>query len=166
MKSSGVGDTRRGRDCSRRKADWRSFFARRATKAEDFLQPRDDEPPQTLAHPHADQSFIVFMAVNISDIGGFGLFTVAGYFLRRKPASHKRMMMLAMVAMADSGFSRITGVLLNPFPTHFLPNLIATFYGNFLQIGLMAGWDLWRRAALRPRNISLGIIQNAGCAAA
>jgi hypothetical protein len=44
--------------------------------------------------------------------------------------------------------SAITGVLLDPFPTAFLPNLIATFYGNFLLIGLMAGWDLWRRGAL------------------
>lgn len=63
---------------------------------------------QLLAHPLADQSFIPFMAVNLSDVGGFGLFTAAGYFLRRDPASHKRMMMLAMVAMADPGFSRIT----------------------------------------------------------
>lgn len=116
---------------------------------------------QLLAHPHADQSFIVFMAVNISDIGGFGLFTAAGYFLRRDPASHKRMMMLAMVAMADPGFSRITGALLNPFPTDFLPNLIATFYGNFLLLGLMAGWDLWRRGTLN-RAFAIGAVLLAG----
>jgi len=116
---------------------------------------------QLLAHPHADQSFIVLMAVNISDIGGFGLFTAAGYYLRRDPASHKRMMMLAMVAMADPGFSRITGVLLNPFPTDFLPNLIATFYGNFLLLGLMAGWDLWRRGTLN-RAFAIGAVLLAG----
>lgn len=116
---------------------------------------------QLLAHPHADQSFIPFMAVNISDIGGFGVFTAAGYFLRRDPASHKRMMMLAMVAMADPGFSRITGVLLNPFPTAFLPNLIATFYGNFLLLALMAGWDLWRRGTLN-RTFAIGAVALAG----
>jgi hypothetical protein len=116
---------------------------------------------QLLAHPHADQSFIVFMAANISDIGGFGLFTAAGYFLRRDPASHKRMMMLAIVALADPGFSRITGVLLNPFPTAFLPNLIATFYGNFLLLGLMAGWDLWRRGTLN-RAFAIGAVLLAG----
>ena len=116
---------------------------------------------QLLAHPLADQSFIPFMAVNLSDIGGFGLFTAAGYFLRRDPASHKRMMMLAMVAMADPGFSRITGVLLNPYPTDFLPNLIATFYGNFLLLGLMAGWDLWRRGTLN-RAFAIGAVLLAG----
>lgn len=112
---------------------------------------------QLLAHPHANQSFIPFMAVNISDIGGFGLFTAAGYFLRRDPASHKRMMMLAMVAMADPGFSRITHALLNPYPADFLPNLIATFYGNFLLIGLMAGWDWWRRGTLN-RPFAIGAV--------
>jgi hypothetical protein len=69
--------------------------------------------------------------------------------------------MLAMVAMADPGFSRITGVLLNPFPTDFLPNLIATFYGNFLLLGLMAGWDLWRRGTLN-RAFATGAVLLAG----
>ncbi|MGA7540084.1 MAG: hypothetical protein WBW93_15115 [Steroidobacteraceae bacterium] len=88
---------------------------------------------------------------NLLDIGGFGLFTAAGYFLRRDPASHKRMMMLAMVSLADPGFARITGTLLVPFPDTFWSYLIATFYGNLLLLGLMAGWDLWRRGTLnRP----------------
>ncbi len=118
---------------------------------------------QLLAHPLAYQSAIQsdlpFMAVNISDIGGFGLFTAAGYFLRRDPASHKRMMMLAMVSLADPGFSRITGTLVIPFPDTFWPSLIATFYGNFLLIGLMAGWDLWRRGTLnRPFAIGAAVL--------
>lgn len=103
---------------------------------------------QLLANPHADQSFIPFMSVNLDDIGGFAIFTAAGYFLRRDPASHKRMMMLAMVAMADPGFSRLSGFLIVPSPTAFIPNLLVTFYGNFLLLGLMAGWDLWRRGTL------------------
>jgi hypothetical protein len=112
---------------------------------------------QLLAHPLADQSFLPFMAVNISDIGGFGLFTAAGYVLRRDPASHKRMMMLAMVSVADPGFSRITGTLMVPFPDTFWPYMIATFYGNFLLLGLMAGWDLWRRGTLN-RSFAIGAV--------
>lgn len=112
---------------------------------------------QLLATHAADQSFIPFLSVNIVDIGGFGLLTAVGYFLRRDPASHKRMMMLAMVSLADPGYSRISGVLLDPYPTDFWPNLIATFYGNFLLIGLMAGWDLWRRGTLN-RPFAIGAV--------
>ncbi len=108
-----------------------------------------------LAAHAADLSFIPFLSVNLVDIGGFGLFTAAGYFLRRDPASHKRMMMLAMVSVADPGFSRITGVLLVPYPNTFWAYLIATFYGNFLLLGLMAGWDLWRRGTLN-RSFAIG----------
>jgi hypothetical protein len=112
-----------------------------------------------LATPGADQSFIPFLSVNLVDIGGFGLFTAAGYFLRRDPASHKRMMMLAMASLADPGFSRITGVLLVPFPDTLWTNMIATFYGNFLLLGLMAGWDLWRRGTLnRPFAIGAALL--------
>lgn len=110
---------------------------------------------QLLAMHAADQSFIPFLSVIIVDIGGFGLLTAVGYLLRRDPAGHKRLMMLAMVSLADPGYARIAGVLLYPFPTNFWPNLIATFYGNFLLIGLMAGWDLWRRGTLN-RSFAIG----------
>lgn len=112
-----------------------------------------------LATHAADQSFIPFLSVIIVDTGGFGLLTAIGYFLRRDPASHKRLMMLAMVSLADPGYERIAGVLLNPFPSKFWPNLIATFYGNFLLIGLMAGWDLWRRGTFnRPFAIGAALL--------
>ena len=88
-----------------------------------------------------------FLAVNLVDLIPFGLFTLAGYRLRRDPASHKRMMMLAMVAITDPGFARFSDVFMDE-PTRFWPLFFYNFWGNALLIGLMTGWDLWRRGTL------------------
>jgi hypothetical protein len=92
-----------------------------------------------------------FLAVNLLDIISFGLFILAGYLLRRDPASHKRMMMLAMVAITDPGFSRFSDAFMHdPGPGHFWIQFLYNFWGNALLIGLMTGWDLWRRRTLNP----------------
>ena len=90
-----------------------------------------------------------FLAINLADILGFGLFTLAGYLLRRDPASHKRMMMLAMVAIMDPGFSRFSDVFMQePPPGYFWTLVFYNFWGNALLTCLMAGWDLLRHGAL------------------
>lgn len=91
------------------------------------------------------------LAFNFVGIIGFSGFTAAGYVFRRDPASHKRMMMLAMVAISNPGFGRIPPFLSDTAPSTFWPVLLTVCYGSFLLIGMMAGWDLWKRGTLnRP----------------
>lgn len=83
------------------------------------------------------------------DIFGFIAFIALGLKYRAHPAAHKRLMMLAMVAIADPGFARAAGYLF-PNPKTPLDWFTAIFYGNALLLTLMFGWDLWRRRSVHP----------------
>ena len=98
---------------------------------------------------NAPVGFSPFLSVNIVDIGGFLILLALGIVLRKNPASHKRMMILSTVSLADPGFSRFSGFLWPTEPHSVLVWFIYTFYGNVLLIALMAGWDWWRGRLMR-----------------
>jgi hypothetical protein len=85
-----------------------------------------------------------FLSVNIVDIGGFLVLLAWGMSLRKNAAAHKRMMILATVALADPGFSRFSGWLIPAEPSSVGPWFIYVFYGNAFLVLAMAGWDWWR----------------------
>ncbi|ABF42579.1 hypothetical protein Acid345_3578 [Candidatus Koribacter versatilis Ellin345] len=87
-----------------------------------------------------------FLAVNIVDVGGFLIFIGWGLASRKNPAAHKRLIMLAMVAIADPGFARFTGNLWHE-PKSAVPWFFFYFYGNVVLLLLMALWD-WRQGRL------------------
>jgi hypothetical protein len=58
-------------------------------------------------------------------------------------------MILATVALSDLGFGRLSRYFM-PDPAAFWPYLVHGFYGDFLVILAMGGWDLWQRRALHP----------------
>lgn len=87
-----------------------------------------------------------FLVVNVVDIAGFLLLLGYGFSLRKNPAAHRRMMILATVALADPGFSRFSGHFLAA-PKTPLAFFFLFFYGNVLLVVLMAAWD-WRRGRL------------------
>ena len=87
-----------------------------------------------------------FLSINIVDMGGFLGFIAWGLASRRNPAAHRRLMMLAMVAIADPGFARFSGNLLHS-PHSALPYFVYIFYGNMMLLVLMAVWD-WRRGRM------------------
>ena len=91
-----------------------------------------------------------FLSVNIVDIGGFLVLLAWGIALRRNPAAHKRMMILATVSLADPGFSRFSGWLIPTEPSSLMVWFFWSFYGNVLLVVLMAGWDWWRGRLMRP----------------
>jgi hypothetical protein len=87
-----------------------------------------------------------FLSVNIVSLGGFVILTGWGLVLRKNPAAHKRVMMLALVVFADPGFSRLTDYFV-PGPRSVLTWFVYTLYGNFALLALMALWD-WHRGRL------------------
>ncbi len=94
-------------------------------------------------------SFTPFLSVNLVDIVGFLALLAWGIALRKNPAAHKRMMILATISLADPGFSRFLGFLVPAFPANTFQFFVDIFYGNVLLIVLMAAWDLWKRRLMR-----------------
>lgn len=96
------------------------------------------------------------LALNLVDLLGFIAFIAIGLRYRSHPAAHKRLMMLAMVSIADPGFARLTKHLL-PRPDTPLGSFMSVFYGNVLLLVAMFGWDLWRRGRIHPALLAGGL---------
>lgn len=90
-----------------------------------------------------------FLSVNLVDIGGFLVLLAWGIALRKNPAAHKRMMILATVSLADPGFSRFESFLIPAEAKTVFVWFVSVFYGNLLLVALMAGWDWWKGRLMR-----------------
>ena len=90
-----------------------------------------------------------FLSVNFIDIAGFLVLLTWGIVLRKNPAAHRRMMILATISVADPGFSRFSGYLWPAEPHSVWLWFLYTFYGNALLIVLMVGWDAWKGRLVR-----------------
>lgn len=90
-----------------------------------------------------------FLSVNIVDIAGFVILLAWGIALRKNPAAHRRMMILATVTLADPGFARARGYPLHYHPHSVIASFFCVFYGNVVIIALMAAWDCWRGRLMR-----------------
>ncbi len=97
----------------------------------------------------------VFLLVDLVDMVGFVTLLAWGIALRKNPAAHRRMMILATIALADVGFGRLSGYFL-PEPTSVIPWFFFNFYGDLLLMALMLGWDWWRGRLMR--SFGLGVV--------
>ncbi|MGB6191433.1 MAG: hypothetical protein WBF42_03120, partial [Terracidiphilus sp.] len=84
-----------------------------------------------------------FLAMNFGSILAFVLLLLWGIALRGNPAAHKRVMILATIAILDPGYGRLSAWLL-PEPQSMVAWFLWNFYGNVLILALMAAWDVWR----------------------
>ena len=84
-------------------------------------------------HFLAGQSQLNFMIVPIIDMVNFGALAGFGLALRKRPAAHKRLMLLATICLLDAGFGRTIG-------TWMLPIVGDGFWGFMAQLFL--GYDL------------------------
>jgi len=90
-----------------------------------------------------------FISVNIVDLVGFLILLAWGIALRKNPAAHRRMMMLATISLADPGFDRFSSWVWPNEPASVIVWFFYTFYGNALLIVLMLAWDWWRGRLVR-----------------
>ena len=90
-----------------------------------------------------------FLSVQLLNMVGFLTLLTLGIALRRNPATHRRMMILSTVALADPGFSRFSGWLWPNPPQTLLGGFFWVFYGNVLLVVLMLGWDFWKKRLIR-----------------
>jgi hypothetical protein len=84
-----------------------------------------------------------FLSIQLGAMAAFVVFVVWGISLRRNPAAHKRIMILATVALISAGYARVTQWFF-PEPHSMLVWFGWNYYGDVLILALVAGWDLWR----------------------
>jgi hypothetical protein len=106
-----------------------------------------------------------FFSVNIVDIAGFFILLGWGITLRKNPAAHRRMTILATVSLADPGFARFSEWVIPTEPASVLPWFFYVFYGNVLLIVLMAAWDWWRGRLMRSFVIGAVALLTGECVA-
>jgi hypothetical protein len=91
--------------------------------------------------PSVDSTLI--FAVALSEIAGFAVPTFFAFRLRKRPAFHKRLIIIGTIAMTTAGFGRWPVAFLLHRP---LPAMLAAFT---LLILVMA-FDLWSARRLHP----------------
>lgn len=84
-----------------------------------------------------------FLSIAFSGVLCMAVLLPWGVLLRRNSAAHRRVLILATIAISDAGFSRMMGLFM-PAPTTFLGTYLFYEGGNLLLILLMFLWD-WKR---------------------
>lgn len=97
-----------------------------------------------LPHPET------FFSTQIVGIGFFAALIIWGLAHRKNSAAHRRMMILATVALSSAGFARLSFNLLHPQINTPLSYFAWSYYGDVLLIVLMSAWDWWRGRLMRP----------------
>lgn len=109
-----------------------------------------------------------FLSTQLVSIALFAAFIIWGFTLRKNPAAHRRIMILATVALGSAGFGRLSIYLLHPNLAQIntaLSFFAWNYYGDVLLIVLMAAWDGWRGRLMRSFVIaSVAIIVGDGLA--
>lgn len=92
-----------------------------------------------------------FLFVQMTDIASFAVLAGAGLLLRRRPAAHKRLMLLSTLYISDAGFARfLQDPIAHQLGSGYWP-YFASFYlaGDILILGVGA-YDLVTRRRLHP----------------
>lgn len=98
--------------------------------------------------PRPDPAFISILLV---DVMNFASLATAGLLLRRDPAAHKRLMLLATMSLLQAGFIRWWGrAMLAAFGTGFFGGWMADYLGVSLMVLGLGVYDLVTRRRLHP----------------
>lgn len=98
--------------------------------------------------PNNDPPFII---VPFLDMVSFTAIALAGLAMRRDPAAHRRLMLLATVFITDAGFGRWLGqAIAKVTGTGVLPFFTQNYFGEVLLLAAMVIHDLVTRRTLHP----------------
>ncbi len=108
--------------------------------------------------PLSDPAFI---SVMFSDMFVFGVLAGAGIYLRKQPAAHKRLILMATLGLTDAGFGRWISILIEPlfgkdywtyhsFSEGFLSFFGFQMLGPLLLLLTVGVYDLITRKRLHP----------------
>jgi hypothetical protein len=93
-----------------------------------------------------------FLSIQLDDLILFPVLVTTGILMRnRAPSAHKRLMLLATVAISDAGFARIGFEVVPQWFGHdFLPMFTMLYIGPVLLLLGMGAYDLITRRRLHP----------------
>ena len=109
--------------------------------------------------PQSDPSFL---SIQLADMLAFGVLGGAAIALRKSPAAHKRLIILATIFIADAGFSRWWGAGLERLlGDGYWGNWAQLYLGDVLLVLLLGAYDLIGRRRLH-RSYVLGAVWGLG----
>lgn len=108
--------------------------------------------------PMSDPAFIAIM---FSDMFVFGVLAGAGIYLRKQPAAHKRLILMATLALTDAGFGRWLSIkaehlvgkdffTYHSFSEGFVSFFVVQCLGPLLLMLALGAYDLITRKRLHP----------------
>lgn len=99
-----------------------------------------------------------FLAVQLTDMLGFGTLTAAGLLLRHDAHAHKRLVLLGLFYLSDAGFARfINPFVAQPIGEGFWGDMAALYFGSTLLMICLGVYDLITRRRLH-RAYVIGMI--------
>jgi hypothetical protein len=100
-----------------------------------------------------------FFAIQLGDVLDFAILVFFALRLRRDGAAHKRLMLLAVIALANAGFSRWWGpALRETFGREFGGRLLGWYLGDFILIAAVIGYDFITRRRVHPVTLAGGAL--------
>jgi len=102
--------------------------------------------------------WISWLSVNYTNAVGSMVLLTAGFFMRRNPAAHKRLMVMGTIAVTEPGFSRIWMDFLEArVGDGYLGFYISTYIGTLLLVIAVGVYDLATRRRLHPAYIAAAL---------
>jgi len=105
-----------------------------------------------------------FLSIAFSGVLCMVVLLPYGLLMRRNSAAHRRVLILATIAISDAGFSRMVGLFL-PAPTTFLGTYLFYEGGNLLLIVLMFLWDWKQKRVMKQFLLAASFVIVAGLTA-
>lgn len=96
-----------------------------------------------------------FIAIQLGGILAFAALIACGLAFRARPSAHKRLMLLATIALSSAGFSRLEGALdHHHWPKGLFYDFPQLYYGDVILLAAIAAYDLATRRRLHPAFIA------------
>ena len=113
---------------------------------------------QIVNNPNMPDRWIAWLSVNFANTFGSAFLLIAGFLMRRDPASHKRLMLMGTIAVTEPGFGRIW---LMPIWTRlgegYIPFYFSAYIGTLILVLAVGAYDLATRRRLHPAYIGAAL---------
>ena len=92
-----------------------------------------------------------FLAIQLGDLVCFGALVACGFAFRKRPSTHKRLMLLAVIALSAAGWARLEEALdHNHWPKGLIYDFPQLYYGSVILLAAVAAYDFATRRRLHP----------------
>lgn len=105
---------------------------------------------KTLKYGRPDTTF-PFMSVQFANVLASTVLFTAGFYMRRSPGTHKRLMLMGTLVLTEPGIRRIVGYFLDGnFHDGFAPFMAETYAGTMMLMLGIAACDWFSRRRVNP----------------